>query len=68
MMKKFCGHKVKILLLEKEITQTQFASLINITPQYLSNILKEKKSPSEKLLNRMAQVLGVRKESLQILK
>lgn len=51
------GKVIKKLRLEKGFSQKEFAEMIPMTPTSLSHIEKGNKNPSDKHLNRIAQLL-----------
>ena len=70
--KKLLSNKEKLLCKriselreEKFPTQTVFADLIKVEPNYVSQIEAEKKVPSKRLLEKMAEVFNVSLKRLQ---
>lgn len=53
------GNKIKESRIKKGITQTKFAELLGIDRTYINMIENNKKEPSLKLLNRIADQLNV---------
>ena len=53
------GDKLLLILNEKEISQKDFAALLNIAPTTLNGYIKNKRQPDFKLVKRMAFSLNV---------
>jgi len=53
------GDRIKARREELELTQLQLALALDVTPQHISVIEKEKRSPSLESLAKLAQELGV---------
>ena len=53
------GHNVKILRATKQISQKQLASLIGVTPAYLSMIENNSKKPSLSLVEKICKTLEI---------
>ena len=51
------GKQLKLLRIEKDMKQCDLAKALGITPQYLSSIEGDKRSPSIRLLHDAAMVL-----------
>lgn len=58
-MKMEFGDKLLLILNEKEITQKDFATLLNIAPTTLNGYIKNKRQPDFALLKRIAFSLNV---------
>lgn len=58
------GERLRELRLRKGITQDKVSELAQITPGYLGQIERGEKTPSIKALERLADALGVKFESL----
>lgn len=53
------GEKLLLLLQEKELTQKEFAALLNIAPTTLNGYIKNKRQPDINLIKRIAFLLNV---------
>lgn len=53
------GEKLLLLLQKKELTQREFASMLNIAPTTLNGYIKNKRQPDIKLIKRIAFLLNV---------
>ena len=51
------GKQLKLLRIEKDIKQCDLAKQLGVTPQYLSSIESDKRSPSMRLLHDAAHLL-----------
>ena len=45
--------------LRKKMSQVDLAKIIEVSPQYINNIIKNKKSPSEKFLEKFYKIFDV---------
>jgi transcriptional regulator with XRE-family HTH domain len=59
-------NRIKLVLVEKEITQKDFAGRLGITPNTLYRYCKNESQPSLKLLRKMAIILGINIHDLLI--
>ena len=60
----FDVEKLKRILLEKKLTQAEFAKRLGVTPSAVSRYMVGKSLPSSKTLLKMANVLGLSVENL----
>ncbi len=56
--------RIKEILKEKGINQQQLAEMMNVTPQYVSGIVREADTPSVSTLEQIASLLHVPLSSL----
>lgn len=61
------GEILSKYLKEKSITQINFALITKVTPQYVSNILNDKKSPSKNFLKECIRVLKINKNDVELI-
>lgn len=61
------GKLLKVLRINKGLTQTQMAKAFNISQNYLSLIEQGKRIPSNEAVINFARFLGISKEALVIL-
>ena len=52
-------NRIKLVLVEKEVTQKEFAEKLSVSPNTIFRICKNESQPSLKLLKKMALVLEV---------
>lgn len=57
-------YRIKEILDQKNMTAKQLAEKMNVTPQYISGIIRETGSVSVAVLSNIAEVLGVPVSSL----
>lgn len=58
------GKSIKSLRRKSKLTQEQLADKIRVTPKYIQYIESAKRSPSLKLLYRVAKAFGVKVKDL----
>lgn len=64
--KNFAGERIKMLRMQKRITQDKVSELAEITPGYLGQIERGEKNPSIKTLTKIASALDVTLDSLLV--
>ncbi len=52
------GDKLSLILDEKELSQKEFAAMLNIAPTTINGYIKNKRQPDLELLRQMAFILG----------
>lgn len=56
------GNILRKYIIEKNITQSDLAKLLDVSPQYINNILNDIKSPSKNILKKFEKFLKISEE------
>ena len=61
---KVIGQNIKKCRQEKKLTQSEFAAMLDVSPNYVSAIERGKKMPKLKMIFKIADTLGVNLDTL----